>query len=86
MCSWVILRPCGKQQLHPTQVSMWKRQAIEGMVGVFSDKIKKAENNQVWCSDITYISVKNGFLYLVAIMDWAKQAAVYLHEHTPDAS
>ena len=26
---------------------------------------------QVWCSDITYIPVKNGFLYLVAIMDWA---------------
>jgi putative transposase len=27
--------------------------------------------NQVWCSDITYIPVKNGFLYLVAFMDWA---------------
>ena len=27
--------------------------------------------NQVWCSDIAYIPVKNGFLYLVAIMGWA---------------
>ena len=27
--------------------------------------------NQVWCSDITYIPVKHGFLYLVVIMDWA---------------
>ena len=27
--------------------------------------------NQVWCSDITYIPVKNGFLYLVVIMEWA---------------
>ncbi len=27
--------------------------------------------NQVWCSDITFIPVKNGFLYLVAVMDWA---------------
>lgn len=26
--------------------------------------------NQVWCTDITYIPMKNGFLYLVAIMDW----------------
>ncbi len=26
--------------------------------------------NQVWCSDITYISMRRGFLYLVAIMDW----------------
>ena len=27
--------------------------------------------NQVWCADITYIPVERGFLYLVAIMDWA---------------
>jgi len=27
--------------------------------------------NQVWCRDITYIPVKRGFLYLVALMDWA---------------
>lgn len=26
--------------------------------------------NQVWCSDITYIPLRRGFLYLVAIMDW----------------
>lgn len=26
--------------------------------------------NQVWCSDITYIPMKKGFLYLVAVMDW----------------
>jgi putative transposase len=27
--------------------------------------------NQAWCADITYIPVQRGFLYLVAIMDWA---------------
>lgn len=26
--------------------------------------------NQVWSSDITYIRMKNGFLYLTVIMDW----------------
>ena len=26
--------------------------------------------NQVWCTDITYIPMGRGFLYLVAIMDW----------------
>ena len=26
--------------------------------------------NQVWCSDITYILMRKGFRYLVAIMDW----------------
>ena len=33
-----------KRQLHPTQVSTRKRQAIEGMLGLYSDKVKKAEN------------------------------------------
>ncbi|MSO84908.1 MAG: IS3 family transposase, partial [Rhodospirillales bacterium] len=27
--------------------------------------------DHVWCADITYIQVRRGFLYLVAIMDWA---------------
>ncbi len=26
--------------------------------------------NQVWCADITFVPVRHGFLYLVAIMDW----------------
>jgi len=26
--------------------------------------------NQVWCSDITYIPMRHGFMYLVAVMDW----------------
>ena len=30
-------------------------------------------SNQVWCADITYIPVRRGFLYLMAIMDWASR-------------
>ena len=29
--------------------------------------------NQVWCADVTYIPMRRGFLYLVAIMDWASR-------------
>jgi putative transposase len=29
--------------------------------------------NQVWCTDITYIPMRRGFLYLVAVMDWASR-------------
>jgi putative transposase len=29
--------------------------------------------DQVWCSDLTYIPMRKGFLYLVAIMDWASR-------------
>jgi len=32
--------------------------------------------NQVWCSDITYIPMQRGFLYLVAIMDWSTRAVL----------
>ena len=29
--------------------------------------------DQVWCADITYIPVSQGFFYLVAVMDWASR-------------
>ena len=29
--------------------------------------------DHVWCADITYIAVSAGFLYLVAVMDWASR-------------
>lgn len=32
--------------------------------------------NQVWCSDITYIPMKRGFLYLVTVMDWYSRAVL----------
>jgi putative transposase len=31
--------------------------------------------NHVWAADITYIPIGRGFLYLVAIIDWASRAA-----------
>jgi putative transposase len=33
-------------------------------------------SNQVWCTDITYIPMRKGFLYLVAIMDWHSRAVL----------
>ena len=29
--------------------------------------------DQVWCADITYVPVVEGFFYLVAVMDWASR-------------
>ncbi len=31
------------------------------------------EPDHVWCADVTYIPMRRGFLYLVAIMDWASR-------------
>ena len=32
--------------------------------------------NQVWCTDITYIPMRRGFLFLIAIMDWASRKVI----------
>jgi putative transposase len=32
-----------------------------------------ARPDHVWCADVTYIPMRRGFLYLVAIMDWASR-------------
>lgn len=43
--------------------------------------------NQVWCTDITYIPVKRGFLYLVAVMDWySRKVLSWRLSNTMDAS
>ena len=43
--------------------------------------------NQVWCADITYIPMPRGFLYLVAIMDWATRKVLsWRLSNTMDAS
>ncbi|QCO55397.1 IS3 family transposase [Pseudorhodobacter turbinis] len=50
-------------------------------------KLAITQPNQVWCGDITYIPVKNGFLYLVAIMDWAtRKVLTWQLSNTLDAS
>jgi len=47
-------------------VSTWKRQAIDGMAGVFSDKVKKAENKEGEIKElhakIGQLAVENDFL------------------------
>jgi putative transposase len=32
--------------------------------------------NQVWAADITYVPIGRGFLYLVAVIDWASRAVL----------
>jgi putative transposase len=34
------------------------------------DGLDIQEPDKVWCSDITYIRLRQGFIYLVAVMDW----------------
>ena len=42
--------------------------------------------NHVWCADVTYIPMRRGFLYLVAIMDWAtRKVRAWRLSNTMDA-
>jgi len=55
-----------KHRIHPTQVTSWKRQTIDGLTSVFSDKVKKAENNEAEVKElhakIGKLAVENDFL------------------------
>ncbi len=43
--------------------------------------------NQVWCADITYLPMRRGFLYLVAVMDWAsRKVLAWRLSNTMDAA
>jgi transposase InsO family protein len=42
--------------------------------------------NQVWCVDLTYIPMRRGFLYLVAVMDWpTRKVSSWRLSNTMDA-
>jgi transposase len=51
-----------KHRIHPTQVTTWKRQAIDGLTGVFSDKMKKAENNEAEVKELHVPLTGSGLL------------------------
>ena len=46
-----------------------KKHPQNGIHPYLKRKLPITRPNQIGCSDTTYIPVKNGFLYLVAIMD-----------------
>jgi putative transposase len=42
--------------------------------------------NQVWCTDITYIPLRQGFVYLVAVLDWhSRKVLSYRMSNTLDS-
>ena len=50
-------------------------------------KLTIDQPNQVWCADITYIPMRRGFVYLVAIMDWhSRRVLAWRLSNTLDAS
>jgi putative transposase len=64
-----LLRLMGIEAIYPRRSLSQPREGHE----IFPYLLKDVEingANQVWCSDITYIPMQHGFMYLVAVMDW----------------
>ena len=55
-----------RAKMYPVQENTWERQAIEGVAGVFSDKVKKAEDKDGEIKElhakIGQLAVENDFL------------------------
>ena len=64
-----LMNVMGISALHPGAKTT-KRNPQHKIYPYLLRHLEISKVNQVWCTDITYIPMRKGFLYLVAIMDW----------------
>lgn len=83
--TWFLSKQTGQSVNRKKTQRLMRRMGLEGMTPGPSTSKRNPKHkvypyllkdvvverpNQVWCSDITYIPLRRGFLYLVAVMDW----------------
>ncbi len=64
-----LMRLMGLEAIYP-RPSMSKANPAHKVYPYLLRDVSIVGPNQVWCTDITYIPMEQGFMYLVAIMDW----------------
>ncbi len=64
-----LLRLIGLEAIYP-KPNLSKPQQGHKIYPYLLKGLKINNTDQVWSSDITYIPMRSGFLYLVAVMDW----------------
>ena len=64
-----LMRKMGMQAIYPKPFTS-RRDSAHKIYPYLLSGVEVVYPNQVWSADITYIRVKGGFLYLVAIIDW----------------
>ena len=64
-----LMRKMGVVALAPGPQTS-KRNKAHAVYPYLLRDLKITNANQVWCTDVTFIPMQHGFLYLVAIMDW----------------
>jgi putative transposase len=63
-----LLRIMGRQTIYRRK-NLTKQGVKEYIRPYLSRGLKPTHANQVWCTDITYIPMKHGFMYMTAIID-----------------
>lgn len=64
-----LLRLMGLEAIYPKK-NLSKANAGHKKYPYLLKDLSVMQPNQVWCTDITYIRLAQGFVYLVAVMDW----------------
>ncbi len=68
-CVQRLMRMMGIQAIYPKRRTTWPAPGHK-IYPYLLRNVEVTRPNQVWASDITYVPMRHGFLYLVAIMDW----------------
>ena len=64
-----LMRKMGLSAIYP-KPKLSKKDAAHSKYPYLLDNVRIVRPIQVWSTDITYIRLQQGFLYLVAILDW----------------
>jgi putative transposase len=64
-----LMRKLGLEAIYPRPNLSFPRDNVRKYPYLLKEEVIIAPN-QVWSTDITYIPVRNGYLYLVAVIDW----------------
>jgi len=68
LCLKRLMREMGIQAIYPRKTTV---PAVGHKIYPYLlRRVKIVRPNQVWSTDITYVPMRRGFMYLVAVMDW----------------
>lgn len=70
-----LMRFMGLMAIYPTPNTSWPNKQHVIYPYLLRD-VKITRPNQVWSTDITYIKLRHGFAYLVAIIDWYSRSVL----------
>ena len=67
-----LMRLMGIEAVYPKRRTTWPAAGQQIYPYLLRD-VAVTRPDQVWASDITYVPLRHGFLYLVAVMDWSSR-------------